>query len=159
MTELKQQTIQTLKQLLEEQLAQYEKACIAAVERSNESEGRNQTRYDTQKIETAYLANAFGKKYEDVSRQYGLLNGFRFDQDNESIKAGHLVKLENYNREKTETVLLLPGKWGIWLEELDIMVLSVLSPLGRELIGRKIGESFQLDLPAGTMQYRIVEIE
>jgi transcription elongation factor GreA len=37
--------------------------------------------------------------------------------------------------------------------------LSVESPLGRQLVGKKMGDSFEVEAPAGTVTYRVIKIE
>lgn len=78
-----------------------------------------------------------------------------------SIKSGPKNKIDlgcrvTLSNGKKEQVFHLVGEW-----EADPVKqkISHTSPLGQLLLGRKVGEEFEFEAPAGKILYRIVKIE
>ena len=68
------------------------------------------------------------------------------------VSIGSVVKLEVNDGHKQFTIV---GE-----EEIDIAnnKISHQSPLGKSLIGKKVGDVIQLNAPAGAIEYRVVEV-
>jgi len=73
----------------------------------------------------------------------------------EHVRIGTAVTLEKQG-EKTHRKYKIVGS-----EETDMALgkLSNRSPLGAAILGKKVGESFSFNSPAGTMSYKIISIE
>jgi transcription elongation factor GreA len=71
---------------------------------------------------------------------------------NSVVHMGSTVKVKSDGKEYTYTLV---GEVEANPEEGKI---SISSPLGKALIGKKVGESVQVEAPAGTMSYTIVSI-
>lgn len=64
------------------------------------------------------------------------------------------VKVKNIKINKVTQYTLVSEEEA----DFDSGKLSVLSPLGRELVGKKIGDKIQVKAPAGLMQFEVLEI-
>lgn len=70
----------------------------------------------------------------------------------DSVQVGSVVKLELSDGHKE---LMIVGE-----HEVDVAnnKISAVSPLGQSLMGKKVGETVQITVPAGAVEYRIVSI-
>ncbi len=76
------------------------------------------------------------------------------DLPNDKIYILSRITLQDLkSKEKVEYILVSP-------EEADFEKnkISVTSPLGKGLMGRKTGEKVKINVPAGTLEYKILEI-
>lgn len=69
------------------------------------------------------------------------------------IKIGNTVTLEANNTKKIYQIL------GSQETSPSSGAISYSSPLGKELIGKKVGDQFNLDLPRGRVGYKILKVE
>jgi len=65
------------------------------------------------------------------------------------------VLLKDLNRD-TEVKYTLVSQEESNFQEAKI---SVISPVGKALLGKKIGETVEINVPAGTMKYEVLDIE
>lgn len=72
---------------------------------------------------------------------------------NHIVKLGSTVVLHIRDKKETFTVV------GEWEANPDEKKISHESPLGKALIGRKVGEKVQVEAPAGKIVYTIVDIK
>lgn len=70
----------------------------------------------------------------------------------EQVGVGNSVRVKVGNQ---ESVFYLVGEWEANPAEKKI---SITSPLGRAILGRKKGEKVEIEAPAGTVVYEIVDI-
>ena len=75
--------------------------------------------------------------------------------DKSSVRFGAKVTLENLNNGK-ESIFSIVGD-----DEADIIsgLLSIESPIGRGLLGKKIGDIAEIKIPAGLVKFEIKKIE
>ena len=73
----------------------------------------------------------------------------------EYVRIGTTVIVEKYG-DKNQKKFKIVGS-----EETDMTLgkLSNRSPLGAAILGKKVGESFSFNSPAGTMSYKIINLE
>ncbi len=72
---------------------------------------------------------------------------------NQTVKLGSTVKLNVKDKHEVFTVV---GEWEADPKEKKI---SHESPLGKALIGKKVGEKIEVEAPAGKVAYTIVSVE
>jgi transcription elongation factor GreA len=70
------------------------------------------------------------------------------------VVIGTQVGLKNLTKNRDENFILL----GPWDADIDRGIISYLSPVGRGLLGHKVGETVEIELPEGTASYRIESI-
>ncbi len=80
--------------------------------------------------------------------------------DKSSIPAGQIsigqrVRLQDIDRNvELEYVLVSPAE-----ADFEQGRISITSPIGKGLVGRKVGESVEIKIPAGLQRYRIISVE
>lgn len=72
--------------------------------------------------------------------------------DNNYIQLGHIVTVETENGRK---IFVIVGEWEAAPKENKI---SIKSPIGHNLMGRKVGEIVKISTPQGKIEYKIVNI-
>jgi transcription elongation factor GreA len=70
---------------------------------------------------------------------------------------GSTVKLKDLNTDDVETVRIV-GQVGKIDVESDIMEVSASSPLGEALMRARVGETVNVNVPRGTLKYKILEL-
>ncbi|MHC4409963.1 MAG: GreA/GreB family elongation factor, partial [Planctomycetota bacterium] len=70
------------------------------------------------------------------------------------VVIGTTVKLKNTTTGNEENFTLL----GPWDADIDRGIISYLAPVGRGLLGCKPGESVEIDLPEGKVNYDVLGI-
>ena len=68
---------------------------------------------------------------------------------------GSKVTVKNIETRDTMTYTIVAGDYI----DLDSGQISMASPLGRGLMGRKEGEKFEVELPAGMRRFEVVELQ
>lgn len=74
-------------------------------------------------------------------------------KDNESIQLGHAIVVETENGKKEFAIV---GEWEANPTEHRI---SHKSPIGHNLMGRKVGETIEIKTPNGFINYKILSIQ
>ncbi|MGD9900904.1 MAG: hypothetical protein AB7T22_17395 [Calditrichaceae bacterium] len=146
MTVCKKEIKKELLKEIQKKIDLYEKSCEDARRRSNESEGRNQSRYDTHKIETGYEADAYARKAMELKQIYQKLNDMSFSETNDRVRLGSLVRLRWKDGGKVDNILLLSHAGGVDLKELNIMTVSSQAPLSLAIMNTQPGEIVELQM-------------
>lgn len=73
----------------------------------------------------------------------------------ETVNIGNKVVLQNKKTKKNLTVTLVSGN-EINVKEMKI---SDESPVGKAIIGHKVGETVEAETPSGAVKYKIIEID
>ena len=64
------------------------------------------------------------------------------------------VKVKNHNRDATQTITLVSAEEANATEG----KISITSPIGKGLLGKEVGDVVNIDVPAGTMKFEILDI-
>ena len=75
--------------------------------------------------------------------------------DTSQVSIGTRVTLRNLTEDAVETYSIL----GPWDGDPTAGVVSYRAPLGRALLNKEVGEEIDVELPDGSVQYRIDKIE
>ena len=73
----------------------------------------------------------------------------------ERVVIGTKVALHNLTKKRDENFIIL----GPWDADIDQGIISYLAPVGRGLLGRKVGDSTEIELPDGKVSYEVKSIE
>jgi transcription elongation GreA/GreB family factor len=71
------------------------------------------------------------------------------------VMPGTKVILKNLGTAKQEAYVVL----GPWDADPDRSIVAYTAPIGRGLLGCKVGERATVDLPQGKAEYEVIEIE
>ena len=73
----------------------------------------------------------------------------------DQVVIGTKVRAKNTSSGKEETFILL----GPWDADIDRGIISYLAPVGRGLLGHKVGDKAEIELPDGKVSYEVLGIE
>ncbi len=134
-----------LRQLRAELALQVGAAQLARDEAISE-ESRAESKYDTHGQEAAYLAEGQAKLAGEIEASLALYSALPFPDFGpaSTIALGAIVELSA--RGKSAWYFLGPRAGGLELHvgDKEILVLTPQSPLGRQLLGKRVGDSVQI---------------
>jgi transcription elongation GreA/GreB family factor len=117
---------------------------------------------DTRAIEQSYLARGQAARVEEASRALAALIALplRHFTDDDPIALGALATLESDDGE-TLRVLVAPAGAGQRLVDArgEVSVITTGSPLGRALVGGRVGDSPEFNGPRGRVTWSIIMLE
>lgn len=117
---------------------------------------------DTRALEQSYLARGQAARVEESTRNLAALTGLplRAFPEGAPIALGALVTLEGTTGTPFR-VLLAPAGAGERLADDagEVRVITAASPLGRALIGARVGDTSEYVGPGGTVTLDIVHLE
>ena len=107
--------------------------------------------YDAAKIEQEHLEMRI-HRYEEMLSRVKIIAAHEMPDD--KIYILHNVKLRDLKTKEEFTYKLVSPEEA----DLDKDKISVTSPLGKALLGRKLNDEIELNVPAGQMKYKIIDI-
>ena len=157
----KEQIIQQIITSLSTDLAVLSTAARAAHEAATHSECLPDNKYDTTALEASYIAQGQANRAQEIKRAletYKQLTLEQFD-DNTTIALSALVTLAGDDA-ATRTVFIGPLEGGIKVvdELTEIVVITPASPLGRDLIGKSVGDRVRSGSGPGSKNFEIVAV-
>lgn len=135
-------------------------AALATHAEATDDENKAEDKYDTRGLEASYLAHGQSKAAEEAAlalAQFRALPARDFTAT-DPIGLGARVTLES--RGTRSHYFVGPRAGGTELDVAGelIMVITPQSPLGRQLLGRKVGESLMLDVGGRRGESRIAQV-
>jgi transcription elongation GreA/GreB family factor len=153
--------IEKLRELLRAELSAAERLAKDTAAAANHPEARPENDKDTRKIELSYLAAGQAARAQELETAIGLLASVpvRAFTGDEPLQLGALVELEVSG--KTQRLLLCPSGGGLKIPDVggEISVVTPQSPLGRGIIGKMVGDSFELAVAGRIREVAIVGAE
>lgn len=105
------------------------------------AESKQENKYDTRGLEASYLASGQSKRAIEVGESIDKLKSVPMTPlaEGEAIRPGALVEVERQGA--TLKYFLLPFVGGMTVGG-DVKVVSTVSPLGKEMLGRQVDDEF-----------------
>jgi transcription elongation GreA/GreB family factor len=149
-------------QQLRQELARQTSAAELARDEAISEESRAENKWDTHSQEAAYLAEGQARLAAEIGASIELYATLPLPDFGPAdvIALGALVELEPPRGAKSAWYFIGPRAGGLELrlDERDILVLTPLSPLGRQLIGRHVGDVVQSAGRGGSTHQRILSV-
>lgn len=138
-------------------------AALAAHEASTHEENIPDNKYETLALEASYIAQGQANRAQEIRRAletYKQLVLVNFD-DTDAIGLTALVTLASPEG-TIRTVFIGPLEGGMKiidkLNGTEIVVITPASPLGRDLIGKRAGDSVRIGIGRERNEFEIVEV-
>lgn len=123
---------------------------------------RSESKYDTFSLESSYLARGQAKRVEELKFALERLQAFQFKPltDTPSVQLGTLVRMETADGKK-RTLFFGPAAGGaqIIADGEEIVIITALAPLGRVLLGKRAGETFDFKIGTALQTFKVVSVE
>jgi len=157
----KKALIEVLRERLAHELAEARRVATDTAAAANHPEARPENDKDTRKIELSYLAAGQAARAYELEAAAALLATLPvlpFTAE-DALKAGALVELDADG--KRQRVLLSPAGGGQRLatEHGEVSVVTPQSPLGQGLLGKRVGDSFELVVAGQAREVEILDVE
>ncbi|HEY6008695.1 MAG TPA: GreA/GreB family elongation factor [Geobacteraceae bacterium] len=136
-------------------------AALTAHEASTHEENVPDNKYETLALEASYLAQGQANRAQEIKHAletYKQLTLQQFDDDS-AIRLTALVTLAGDDN-TTRTVFIGPLEGGMRVidHQTEIVVITPASPLGRDLIGKTVGDRVRIGAGTGGKEFEIVEV-
>jgi len=149
--------LQELRFICQRELASAKAAYESSHDYATHGEVKSDGKYDTRGIEAGYLAGAQKRRVLELEGELALLEKLAQEKSMASdvIAIGSLFGMKSEGSEKNYFLSPTTGGYQIEIGSVQVLVLGLQSPLGRETVGLAIGESFEI---AVKNEVRIFEI-
>nr|WP_281379418.1 GreA/GreB family elongation factor [Geomonas limicola] len=142
-------------------LALFSAAAKAAHEAAIHEENIPDNKYDTLSLEASYLAQGQANRAQEIKSALHAYRNLALQQfsEEDAIRLTALVTLEA-NDGETRTVFIGPAEGGMKLdlEGSEVLVITPNSPLGRDLIGKSVGETVELGKGRDLKEFEVTEV-
>lgn len=157
---MKEKILNELIQRLKTELTELESAAKANKDFATDQEFKAESKYDTRALEASYLASAEAKRVEDLKLDIQMLEevDLKISANNPEIVIGSLVELLHHEQSKLYFIIPTAGGSLVSVNDKAVLVVSVFSPLGSEMLGLKVGDDFEVETPKETRSYHIQAI-
>lgn len=115
---------------------------------------------DMRSTEQSYLARGQAMRVEDLAEQLQRLAGFsleRFDADS-AIGAGALVLVQVDEAQRVFFVMPHGGGNVLRVDDVEVTVVTPSSPVGQALLGKLVGDEFELSVRGTARQWMIESV-
>ena len=146
---------------LEDELARQTEAAHGSRREATDAENKAENKYDMRSQSAAYLAAGQARLASEIAAALDAWRTLSLEPGGpgEAIAAGSLVFLEGEGRRAA--YLVGPHSGGLEARDgaASATVVTPSSPLGRQLVGRRAGDSVQVAGRKGTVPFRIASVE
>lgn len=156
----KRMIVRQIIEQLTEQLDTLAGASRAMHADASDEQNKAEDKYDTRGLESAYLASSQARlatETEQALAVYQSLELGKFQQTT-PIDLTALVELESRGARSHYFLGPKSGGLEIQLKETQVLVITPESPLGRQLLGRKVGDRIQLQTRGPAQEYRVTSV-
>lgn len=140
----KRAVFDALLEMLEERLYARKAAAETAREAATDSEARADSKYDTQGLESSYLARGHAMMLEDLAEGFRRLKSYRLPAyaPGDPIGEGALVQVDMEG--EPMWFMILPGGGGtdVMVDHQEVTILTPATPLGEQLMGKAEGDTY-----------------
>lgn len=158
---IKIKIIDQLTHRLKEDIRNIQQASQSAKIMATESDSKSESKWDTRAIEAGYLAGAQAARLNELEQELEILKNLNISdlKEDDEITMGALVDLECNEQVRAYFLSPITGGMLLSVEDNPVMVVSVFSPIGKELVGLTKGDSFELSVPSGRKEYSVLKVQ
>lgn len=153
---IKEQLLSTLNQ----EIKQIEEIAQSSKDYANSDSVKSDGKYDTRGVEAGYLAGAQFKRLEELKLEKKLITDmhYRDFKAGEKVAIGALVDIRFNNLVKKYFIASTAGGSMLKIGKDIILVISVFSPIGAEVVGLSVGDDFEVEVNGSSRHYEILGI-
>ncbi len=143
---------------LSENLAVLEKAARASHAEATHESSKAESKYDTRGLEAAYLAGGqarAAKEIIDAIKLYESSEGRDFAKG-EPIDLSAVIELKTNRATSTYFIGPKGGGLEVQFDKKEIIVITPQSPLGQNLMGKKVGDRWTAEIGGSTSNMKSV---
>jgi hypothetical protein len=157
----KKELVRLIVERLQADLELLERAARAAHEAATHAENVPDNKYETLALEASYIAQGQANRAQQIRLALADYQGleWRTFAADQAIRLTALVSLDAGDG-ALRTLFLGPAAGGlkVLLKDREVTVITPESPLGSELLGRRVGDEVESGAGAGRRDYEIVAV-
>jgi len=148
-------------QQLQAELELQSKAAESSREEATSEESRAENKWDTHSQEAAYLAEGQARLATDIATSLEVYASLPLPdlRPDDAIVIGALIGLEAGGRRSWYFLGPRAGGLEFKVGDREVLLLTPLSPLGGQLLGRRVGDEVPSTGPAAPHRQRIMAVE
>ena len=158
----KQEIHQCFLDQLTEELDALTAATKNTIATATDKEHQAEDKYDTFSLESSYLARGQAKRVDELTDTLERLQLLPLKELNDTtpIQLSALVRLEATDGE-TRTLFFGPAAGGeeIVINGEEIIIVTSSSPLGQAVLGKVVGDSFDIKMGIDTQTFTVMTVE
>jgi len=134
-------------------------AAKTAHEAATHEENLPDNKYDTLALEASYVAQGQANRAQEIRHSIETYRRLSLAEGDDMVRLASLVTIEAEDGTR-KTVFIGPREGGlrITVQQTEILVITPASPLGRELLGRGVGDAVEIAAGSSRTTYEIVAI-
>lgn len=122
-----------------------------------------ESKYDTFSLESSYLARGQAKRVHELTSALERLQQLplkEFSKDSPIILSA-LIELESIDGKDKRSLFFGPcaGGESVTIEDKTTVIITASSPLGKAVLGKKLGDTFEIQMGPLPKTYKITSIE
>lgn len=156
----KRRLVELIRAQIAEEMATLVAAAKATQEAATHEEARPENDKDTRALEQSYLARGQAARVEElqeVATRLKFLELPAYDED-APIGPAAVVEVEVDDEEATFFLVPVGGGRRVQTAGREITVVTTTSPVGRALLGKEVGDEFELRIGPRRRRYAIVSV-
>lgn len=146
-------------QALQDELDRQTGAALESKAEATSEESKAEHKYDMRAQEAAYLAEGQARQAAEIAAAKEAYRTLALpDRVGGPADLGSVVTLENAGRSQHYFLGPTRGGLDVAVDDTEITVITPVSPLGRQLLGRRPGDSVQLPGRGGSVTHRVAGV-
>jgi transcription elongation GreA/GreB family factor len=156
----KKQLLKKIVEVLTENLGVLEKAARASHAEATHESSKAENKYDTRGLEAAYLAGGQARQAREILDSITTYEslGLKDFAANEAIELTALIETESDGARTWYFIGPKNGGLEVEIGGKEVTVLTPQSPLGQNLMGKKMGERWSAKMGGMLIKYHIVSV-
>jgi transcription elongation GreA/GreB family factor len=156
----KSRLIEEILSKLTQEFEALHEAALAAHEAATHEESLAEDKHDTRGLEASYLAGAQANRAAELKQLIGLFRLFepREFTPQDAIAPGAVVELEVNGRKSLYFLMIAGGGVSVPFEGRSVHVITTQSPLGDELLGKRVGDLVEVETQKTVREYEVTGI-
>jgi len=155
----KAELIRLIIERLNNDLELFVNAAKTAHEAAIDEENQPDNKYDTTALEASYVAQGQANRAQELRRSIEIYKQLELSEKNEKIRIASLVTLGDQSGCQRK-MFIGPTEGGLKIstESGDVTIITSLSPLGKNLIGKSVDDLIDISRGAAQICYHIVNV-
>ena len=136
------------------------RAAQSTYDMATHEDNKPENKYDTRGLEASYLAGAQAQRVADMKEVLAIFENLPLRHFDENTPIGYTAIVEIESNLKRSFVLLMPkgGGQSTVFNKVQIQVITTESPLGKSLLNKKMGDTFEIENGKMRREYEIISV-
>ncbi|MDX1953200.1 MAG: GreA/GreB family elongation factor [Verrucomicrobiota bacterium] len=145
---------------LGKELELYFRAAKAAHAEATHEQSKAENKYDTRGLEASYLARGQSRQAAELEQSIAYFEKLtlRDFTEQDGIDLTAVVELESKGEKAFYFLAQRGGGTEVELDKREMLVITPQSPLGQEMMGKRVGDKVTLQLEGKKNVYKIVQV-